>query len=80
MKQDMDLFYHGLSVYIALTVAQGLLNAVKNVLNQRVEEEIMDKVQRSLFERILKQDMAYYDNSSDAVLTKRLNHGLREVC
>ena len=76
---DLDLFYRGLSVYITLTVAQGLLGAVKNVLNQWVEEEILHEVQKSLYERILKQDMANYDNSSDAVMTKRLNHGLRET-
>eukprot|EP01084_Bolivina_argentea_P146608 256662_1 len=76
---NLDNFYEGLKIYIILTVIQGLLNAVHNILTQRVEEQIMNEVQQSLYERILKQDMSYFDNSTASVLVDRLEYGLNDA-
>mmetsp|Transcript_62272 Transcript_62272/g.56144 ORF Transcript_62272/g.56144 Transcript_62272/m.56144 type:complete len:971 (+) Transcript_62272:74-2986(+) len=76
---NLDNFYYGLKIYIILNVIQAILNAINNILDTRIQEKVYNEVQKALYERILKQDMSYFDNSTSSVLVERLEAGLDDV-
>ena len=67
---NLDNFYYGLKIYIILSIIQAILDAINNILNTRVQEQVYNEVQKALYERILKQDMAYFDNSTSSLLAE----------
>jgi len=73
---DKSGFSHYIKLYIYLMLAQGALSTLYSAIFTLVSRRLKFTIRNSLFERILAQDVAYFDGTESGRLISRLTNDL----
>jgi ATP-binding cassette subfamily B protein len=75
-QYDKEGFVHYIVVYVVLMVAQGAISTLYSAIFTLVSRRIKFNIRNALFDRILQQDVAYFDGTESGHLISRLTNDL----
>jgi ATP-binding cassette subfamily B protein len=73
---DKAGFLHYIAVYVVVMVAQGAISTLYSAIFTLVSRRLKFTIRNSLFEKILAQDVAYFDGTESGHLISRLTNDL----
>ena len=77
-KYDKAGFLHYIRIYIFLMLAQGAVSTLYSAIFTLVSRRLKFTIRNALFEKILAQDVAYFDGTESGRLISRLTNELGE--
>jgi ABC-type multidrug transport system fused ATPase/permease subunit len=75
-QYDKGRFLHFIQIYIVLMVVQGFVSTLYSALFTLVSRRLKFTIRNALFEKILIQDVAYFDGTESGMLISRLTNDL----
>jgi len=75
-KFDRKGFSHYIKLYVILMLAQGAISTLYSAIFTLVSRRLKFSIRNSLFEKILAQDVAYFDGTESGRLISRLTNDL----